>query len=57
MLDALEYGVSKLPNGGGLLQISRISFDVDVSFENSVLTDTSSMFINVAGKRRVLTLK
>jgi 2',3'-cyclic-nucleotide 2'-phosphodiesterase (5'-nucleotidase family) len=57
ILDALEYGVSKLPNGGGLLQISGITFDADVSFESSVLTDASGMFANVTGKRRVSNVK
>ena len=57
ILDALEYGVSKLPNGGGLLQISGITFDADVSFESSVLTDASGMFVNVTGKRRVSNVK
>lgn len=53
----LEYGVSKMPNGGGLLQISGITFDADVSFESSVLTDASGMFVNVTGKRRVSNVK
>ena len=57
ILDALEYGVSKLPNGGGLLQISGITFDADVSFESSVITDSSGMFVNVTGKRRVSNVK
>jgi len=57
ILDALEYGVSKMPNGGGLLQISGITFDADVSFESSVLTDASGMFVNVTGKRRVSNVK
>ena len=57
ILDALEYGVSKLPNGGGLLQLSGITFDADLSFNSSVVTDASGMFVKVTGKRRVSNVK
>ena len=57
ILDALEYGVSKLPNGGGLLQLSGITFDADLSFKSSVVTDINGMFVNVTGKRRVSNVK
>ena len=57
ILDALEYGVSKLPNGGGLLQLSGITFDADISIPSSVLTDSTGMFLNVTGKRRVSNVK
>ena len=58
ILDALEFGVSKLPNvSGGFPQVSGITFDVDTSFDSTVLTDENGMFINVTGKRRVSNVK
>ena len=57
ILDALEYGVSKLPNGGGLLQVSGITFKADIGINSSVLTDANGMFVNVTGKRRVYNVK
>ena len=56
ILDALEFGVSKLPNGG-LLQLSGITFDADISFNSSVVTDEKGYFVNVTGKRRVSNVK
>ena len=46
-----------MPNGGGIIQISGITFDADVSFESPVLTDVYGMFVNVTGKRRVSNVK
>ena len=58
ILDALEFGVSKLPNvSGGFPQVSGITFIVDTSFDSTVLTDENGMFINVTGKRRVSNVK
>ena len=58
ILDALEFGVSKLPNiSGGFPQVSGITFDVDTSFDSTVLSDEYGMFINVTGKRRVFNVK
>ena len=58
ILDALEFGVSKLPEiSGGFPQVSGITFDVDSSINSTVQTDPSGMFVNVAGKRRVSNVK
>ena len=58
ILDALEFGVSKLPDSsGGFPQVSGITFDVDTSFKSPVITDENGMFINIAGKRRVSNVK
>ena len=57
-LDALEFGVSKLPNpSGGFPQISGCTFDVDTSFNSTVEEDSDGIFIKVAGKRRVSNVK
>ena len=58
ILDALEFGVSKYPKeSGGFPQVSGITFDLDTSFNSTVLIDESGMFINVTGKRRVSNVK
>ena len=58
ILDALEFGVSKLPYPSvGFLQVSGITYDVDESINSSVLTDSLGMFINVTGERRVSNVK
>ena len=58
LLDALEFGVSKYPNAfGGFPQVSGMTFDVDTSFNSTVVTDPSGMFEKVAGKRRVYNVK
>ena len=58
ILDALEFGVSKLPElSGGFPQVSGITFDVDSSINSTVQTDASGMFVGVAGKRRVSNVK
>ena len=58
ILDALEFGISKLPIlSGGFPQVSGISFDVDTSFDSSVIVDEFGMFVNVTGKRRVSNVK
>ena len=57
-LDALEFGVSKLPNAfGGFPQVSGCSFYVNTSFNSTVETDSDGMFIKVGGKRRVSNVK
>ena len=57
-LDALEFGVSKLPNSfGGFPQVSGCSFYVNTSFNSTVETDSDGMFIKVGGKRRVSNVK
>jgi len=58
ILDALEFGVSKLPSSSaGFPQVSGITFDVDTTINSSVLTDSTGMFLNVTGKRRVSNVK
>ena len=58
ILDALEFGVSKLPQiSGGFPQVSGITFDVDSSINSTVVTDEIGMFLNVTGKRRVSNVK
>ena len=58
ILDALEFGISQLPNMSGVFpQISGITFDVDISFDSTVKIDELGMFINVTGKRRVSNVK
>ena len=58
ILDALEFGVANLPKSSGRFpQVSGITFDVNVNFSSTVLTDPQGMFINVTGKRRVSNVK
>ena len=58
ILDALELGVSKLPSAsGGFPQVSGITFDVDTSFNSTVVTDSNGVFQEVTGKRRVSNVK
>ena len=57
-LDALEFGVSKLPNSfGGFPQVSGCTYYVNTSFHSTVETDSDGMFIKVGGKRRVSNVK
>ena len=58
ILDALEFGVSKLPlSFSGFPQVSGITYDVDTSFNSTVLTDEYGIFKNITGKRRVSNVK
>ena len=57
-LDALEFGVSKLPNSfGGFLQVSGCTYYVNTSFNSTVEIDSDGMFIKVGGQRRVSNVK
>jgi hypothetical protein len=57
-LDALEFGVSKLPNAfGGFPQVSGCTFSVNTSFNSTVETDSDGMFVKVGGERRVSNVK
>ena len=57
-LDALEFGVSKLPSASGKFpQVSGCTYDVDTTFNSTVESDSDGMFIKVAGKRRVSNVK
>ena len=58
ILDALEFGVSKLPNSfGGFLQVSGCTYYVNTSFNSTVEIDSDGMFIKVGGRRRVSNVK
>ena len=58
ILDALEFGVSKLPNSfGGFLQVSGCTYYVNTSFNSTVEIDSDGMFIKVGGQRRVSNVK
>ena len=58
ILDALEFGVSKLPNAfGGYPQASGITFDLNPSIYSTVEIDNSGNFVKVAGERRVSNVK
>lgn len=54
ILDALEFGVSNLPNMAQKFpQVSGITFDVDTSIKSTVEIDENGLFVKVKGKRRV----
>ena len=55
LADALEFSVSAFPNFfGGFLQVSGVTFDVDVNIESPVITDDAGNFVRVGdGPRRV----
>ena len=55
LADALEFSVSEFPEPfGGFLQVSGVTFDVDVSVESPVVTDEEGAFVRVGeGPRRV----
>ena len=58
LLDALEFGVSKMPNAfGGFPQVSGMTFDVDNTFNTTVVTDSNGAFLEVNGKRKVSNVK
>ncbi len=54
ILDALELSVSSMPGElGGFLQVSGISFEINMNVESSVVVDDKGMFVEVAGDRRI----
>ena len=54
ILDALEMGAKNLPDeNGGFMQVSGLSYEIDMAVESSVVTDDTGAFIEVAGERRV----
>lgn len=58
ILDALEFGVSSMPEeNGGFQQVSGITFDVDLSVPSHVIRDKNEMFLGVEGERRVKNAK
>ena len=58
ILDAIEYGVRSLPEKSPkFLQVSGISFKVDITFDSTVEVDNNDLFIKVKGDRRVYDVK
>ena len=54
ILDALELGCSELPaESGGFLQVSGMTYTVDLNVESTVKLDENGMFVEVEGDRRV----
>ena len=54
LLDALELSAAALPaESGGFLQVSGLSFTIDVSKESPVQKDESGMYLGIDGERRV----
>ena len=54
IVDALEWGVRSIPQeNGGFLQVSGLSFEIDVSVSSGCQADDNSMFAGVSGERRV----
>ena len=54
VLDALEMGASALPaENGGFIQVSGLTYEIDVSVPSSVVTDDKGNFVEVSGDRRV----
>ena len=54
ILDALEMGVKELPaESGGFIQVSGLTYEIDVSVESTVVTDDYGSFVEVTGDYRV----
>ena len=54
ILDALELSASKLPGEfGGFLQVSGMSYSIDMSVESTVKLDAAGMFVSIEGERRI----
>ena len=54
ILDALEWGCRSVPNeNGGFLQVSGLTYEIDVSVSSGCQTDEDGMFAGVSGSRRV----
>ena len=54
ILDALEWGVHSTPDEfGGFLQVSGMSYEVDLSVPSGCKTDEQNMVIGIEGERRV----
>ncbi|MBE6723790.1 MAG: bifunctional metallophosphatase/5'-nucleotidase [Ruminococcaceae bacterium] len=54
ILDALEWGASKVPDQfGGFMQVSGMSYEIDVSVPSCCKKDESGMMSGIEGERRV----
>ena len=58
ILDALEWGVQREPDEfGGFLQVSGLSYEVDVSVPSGCRADANNMQTEIVGARRVKNVK
>ncbi|MCR4764356.1 MAG: bifunctional metallophosphatase/5'-nucleotidase [Lachnospiraceae bacterium] len=58
ILDALEWGVRKIPEEtGGFLQVSGLSYEIDVSVPSGCESDRNGMCTGIRGERRVRNVK
>ena len=58
ILDALEFGVSSMPEeNGGFQQVSGITFDVDLNVASPVIRDEKELFAGINGERRIKNAK
>lgn len=54
ILDALEWGAHELPGSfGGLLQVSGLTYEIDVSIPSGCITDENMAYAGISGPRRV----
>ena len=54
ILDALEWSVHKMPDEyGGFMQVSGMSYEIDMSVPSSCTADSNGLFTGVDGERRV----
>ena len=54
VLDALEMGACELPaENGGFIQVSGLTYEIDMSVTPSVVIDDYGSFVEVTGDRRV----
>ncbi len=52
--DALEWGVKDIPSEfGGFLQVSGMTYEIDVNVPSTVIVDAEENFAGVSGERRV----
>lgn len=58
ILDALELGVSAMPEeSGGFMQVSGMTYEIDMNVPSSVTLDADGMFVSVDGEYRVKNVK
>ncbi|MBO4626635.1 MAG: bifunctional metallophosphatase/5'-nucleotidase [Lachnospiraceae bacterium] len=58
VLDALEWGASKVPDeNGGFLQVSGLTYEIHSYIDSACTVDDNGMFASVAGERRVKNVK
>ncbi|MBP5223312.1 MAG: nucleoside hydrolase [Lachnospiraceae bacterium] len=54
ILDALEWGAKELPGEyGGFLQVSGLTYEINVGIESGCMEDENAMFAGIKGERRV----